>query len=109
MTVPLLVVDRLGAGLFETVVLALNLLKGVVGIAIAAIAYRGYRRNGSRPMLFISVGFALALGIPVFLVFGGLTIVQLADLSGSVESTVSMTSELCQVLGLFVILYALRI
>lgn len=109
MTVSLLVVDRLGASLFETVVLALNLLKGVVGIAIAAIAYRGYRRNGSRPMLFISVGFALALGIPVFLVFGGLTIVHLADLSGSVESTVSMTSELCQVLGLFVILYALRI
>lgn len=109
MTVLPLVVDHLGAGLFETVVLALNLLKGVVGIAIAAIAYRGYRRNGSRPMLFISVGFALALGIPVFLVFGGLTIVQLADLSGAVESTVSMTSELCQVLGLFVILYALRL
>lgn len=44
-TLPL-VVDRLGAGLFETVVLALNLLKGVVGIVIAYIAYRGYRRGG---------------------------------------------------------------
>lgn len=109
MSVPLFVVDRLGAGLFETAVLGLNLLKGIVGIAIAAIAYQGYRRNGSRPMLYIAIGFALALGIPVFLVFGGLTIVQLADLSGAVEATVSMTSELCQVLGLFVILYALRI
>lgn len=103
-----LVVDRLGAGLFETVVLALNLLKGVVGIAIAYIAYRGYRRNGSRPMLLISVGFALTLGIPVFLVFGGLTVIQAAGLPGYLDSAVSMTSEVCQVLGLFVILYALR-
>lgn len=103
-----LVVDRLGAGFLDTVVLAMNLLKGIVGIAIAYIAYQGYRRNGSRPMLFISAGFALTLGIPVFLVFGGLTFVQLAGLPGYLDSTVSMASEVCQVLGLFVILYALR-
>lgn len=103
-----IVVDRLGVDLLETVVLAMNLLKGIVGIAIAYIAYRGYRRNGSRPMLFISAGFALTLGIPVFLVFGGLTVIQAAGLPGYLDSAVSMTSEVCQVLGLFVILYALR-
>lgn len=104
-----LVVDRLGAGLFETVVLGLNLLKGLVGIAIAYIAYAGYRRNGSRPMLYVSAGFALTLGIPVFLVFGGLTIIQLAGLPGYLDSAVSMLSEVCQVLGLFVILYAINL
>ncbi|MCW8173191.1 hypothetical protein D8S78_19205 [Natrialba swarupiae] len=31
---------------------------------IAYIAYRGYRRNESRPMLYLSTGFVLVLGVP---------------------------------------------
>ncbi|ARS89096.1 DUF7521 family protein [Natrarchaeobaculum aegyptiacum] len=30
----------------------------VLGLAIVAIAFQGYRRNQSRPMLFLAVGFA---------------------------------------------------
>ncbi|MEF8855701.1 MAG: hypothetical protein V5A24_09460, partial [Haloarculaceae archaeon] len=40
------------------------LLAAILGLFIAYQAYRGYRRNDSRPMLFISLGFVLALGVP---------------------------------------------
>ena len=31
----------------------------VLGLAIAAEAYRGWRRHGSRPMLFVAAGFVV--------------------------------------------------
>lgn len=31
----------------------------LLGLVIAATAYRGYRRTGSRPMRFLAVGFAI--------------------------------------------------
>ncbi|WP_445668773.1 DUF7521 family protein [Natranaeroarchaeum sulfidigenes] len=41
-----------------------SLLSGLIGVLIAYVAYRGYRRNDSRPMLYVAAGFGLALGIP---------------------------------------------
>ncbi|MCU4926510.1 DUF5985 family protein [Halobacteria archaeon AArc-dxtr1] len=38
-----------------------------MGLAIILIAFRGYRRNRSRPMLFIALGFA-AIVLPEVLV-----------------------------------------
>lgn len=31
----------------------------LIGLLIALQAYRGYRRNASRPMLFLAIGFSL--------------------------------------------------
>ena len=39
-----------------------SLTKGlalVLGAFIVYLAYRGYRRNASRPLLYVSIGFAL--------------------------------------------------
>lgn len=44
---------------FEAIVQgSLFLVLSVLGIAIVYVAFRGYRRNRSRPMLFLAVGFA---------------------------------------------------
>lgn len=51
----------------DTVAQALQvyeLVGAALGVFIAYLAYRGYRRNDSRPMLFVSLGFILALGLP---------------------------------------------
>ncbi|WP_129116541.1 DUF7521 family protein [Halegenticoccus tardaugens] len=40
-------------------IIAGNLLAIALGFLIAYQAYRGYRRNRSEPMLFISIGFVL--------------------------------------------------
>lgn len=44
---------------FEAIVQgSLFLVLSVLGLAIIVVAFRGYRRNQSRPMLFLAVGFA---------------------------------------------------
>ena len=42
-------------------------LSVLLGLAISYIAYRGYRRNQSRPMLFVAAGFVLIVGLPAVL------------------------------------------
>jgi hypothetical protein len=77
-----------------------DVLSALLGIAIAYVAWRGYRRNGSRPMLILSVGFVLALAVPF-----GLLLVFVA--AGVPQGVVSVVSQASQVVGLGAILYAL--
>lgn len=78
-----------------------EILSAILGIVIAYLAYRGYRRNGSRPMLFIAIGFVLVLAIPflLFVLFG-----MFPELPPAPMIVVMQT---CQVAGLASILYAL--
>jgi len=55
------------SGLVQSGLLAYELVGAALGVFIAYLAYRGYRRNQSRPMLFVSLGFALAFGVPLAL------------------------------------------
>jgi hypothetical protein len=76
-------------------------LSVLLGLAIAYIAYRGYRRNGSRPMLFVAVGFALVLGVPALLT------VALYLLLSVPLPIVNALAQGCELLGLGAILYGL--
>lgn len=78
-----------------------DVLMALLGIFIAYHAYRGYRRNESRPMLYISIGFILVLAVPFVLLVAGLV---LSLISGTVVALVTQTS---QIVGLLAILYAL--
>jgi hypothetical protein len=77
-----------------------GLLVLLVGVAVGTIvvyqAYRGFRRNASRPMLFLAVGLLL-LGPVHFL---------LSLLSLGAFSTAA-SQQVVDVLGLLVILYSL--
>ncbi len=85
-----------------TFVQTTDVLSALIGLFIAYQAYRGYRRNDSRPMLFIAVGFALALAVPFLLL---LAYVALPFVSESVAAILGQCSQLT---GLVTILYALR-
>ncbi|WP_179264478.1 DUF7521 family protein [Natrinema halophilum] len=85
-----------------TFVQATDVLSALIGLFIAYQAYRGYRRNDSRPMLFIAVGFALALAVPFLLL---LLYVALPFVS---EPIAAVLGQCSQVTGLLTILYALR-
>lgn len=82
----------------------INLVVAVLGFLIVYTAYRGYRRNESRPMLFIAIGFVLAIGIP-FILFP----VVLLDLSRTLAVVVTLVQNVATLLGLSCILYALRL
>ncbi len=80
---------------------ATDVLSALLGIAIAYVAWRGYRRNDSRPMLFMALGFVLALGVPF-----GLLLVFVA-VPGLSEGVVGVLTQVSQVAGLVAVLYAL--
>lgn len=92
------------SGLLRTGLLAYELLGAGLGVVIAYLAWRGYRRNQSRPMLFVSLGFVLALGVPLVLtiaylalpVFGGRVVVQI------VTQTFEVAGLLCIIYGLWI-------
>lgn len=85
-----------------TFVQSTDVLSALLGLFIAYQAYRGYRRNESRPMLFISLGFVLVLAVPFLLL---VLYVAIPFLS---ETLIAVLSQLSQISGLIAILYALR-
>ncbi|WP_339102295.1 hypothetical protein [Haloterrigena salinisoli] len=101
-SLPLQLWESTAAEWLVTFVQATDVLSALIGLFIAYQAYRGYRRNDSRPMLVIAVGFALALAVPFLLV---VLYVAIPFLS---ETTVAVLSQLSQLSGLVAILYALR-
>ncbi|QCC49479.1 hypothetical protein DV707_17295 (plasmid) [Halobellus limi] len=84
--------------------LAYELIGAALGVFIAFLAYRGYRRNKSRPMLFVAVGFALALGVPLIL-----TVVYLVLPITGGRVVLQATSQTFEVAGLLCIIYGLRL
>ena len=90
------------ASTLELVLLVSEFGSLLLGLAISVIAYRGYRRNDSRPMLLIAIGFVLVVGVPG--VLGGLYLFA-GVVGGATASVVSQASEL---LGMATILYALK-
>lgn len=73
----------------------------IIGVAISYIAYRGYRRNGSRPMLFVAVGFVLITGIP------GVATVLLYLLLDIPAPIVNSLVQVSEITGMASILYGL--
>jgi hypothetical protein len=83
---------------------AMNLVAALVGLLIAYQAFRGYRRNDSRPMLFIAIGFALTVGLP-FVLLGPMLLLGDDPRAATAFVLLSNGSTL---VGLGCILYALR-
>lgn len=73
----------------------------LLGLAISYIAYTAYRRNQSRPMLFVAVGFVLTLFVP------GVLGVVLYVLLGVPAPVVNSLNQFSEVAGLGLILYGL--
>lgn len=91
------------SSLLRTGLLAYELVGALLGVFIAYLAYRGYRRNRSRPMLFVSLGFALALGVPL-----ALTLVYLALPGAKNRVAMQLIAQTFEVAGLLCIVYGLR-
>lgn len=80
---------------------ASELLSVALGLTISYLAYLGYRRNQSRPMLFVALGFALILGVP------GAALVVLWFGLGVPSPIVNSVGQVSELAGLVAILYGL--
>lgn len=83
---------------------AYELVGAALGLFIAFLAYRGYRRNDSRPMLFVSLGFALALGLPLVL-----TLLYLVLPVTGWRVGFQVVVQTIEIVGLLCIIYGLRL
>ena len=75
-------------------------LTALVGAFVAYQGYRGYRRNDSRPMLFLAVGILLLTTVP-FLVRRSLSLAGIGGPAGGQFAALSVS-----VLGLLAVLYS---
>lgn len=83
------------------VVFVLAMATVVLGLYISYQAYRGYRRNRSRPMLYLAIGIVLLTFVPaVFSTLG-------ANAAAIQEASVTL-SFLSRLAGLCSILYGIK-
>lgn len=87
---------------FQLGLFAVEAVTVVLGLAIATVAVQGYRRNDSRPMAFVSLGFVLLVGIPA--------VVTVAFLATDLVArpVVAVVGSVCELAGMASILYGLR-
>lgn len=90
----LLTIDPLSVSLVARGVIA------IVGLFVATLAYRGYRRNDSGKMRALAIGISL-------LTAGVFVAVLLADTAGAGTGVVLLVRGLVTVTGLCVVLYAI--
>ena len=81
---------------------AYEMVGAALGLFIAYLAYRGYRRNDSRPMLYLAIGFGVILGLPIPVVAISLLFPSIPD------PVVQAFVQTLEIGGLLCIVYALR-
>ena len=70
------------------------------GVLVATLAYRGYRRNRSGPMLYLALGIALLTAVPV-----GVNYLLLA--TAATDAQILLAVTLSHLAGVVAVLYAL--
>ncbi|GCF13560.1 hypothetical protein Harman_14950 [Haloarcula mannanilytica] len=93
------VLDLLAPGLVAELSRAVT---AVVGLFVASLAYRGYRRNDAPKMQWLAVGIAS-------LTAGVYATVTVADWAGAGTGVVLLVRGLVTVAGLCAVLYALLV
>lgn len=92
---------------FATLVLAGG--SAILGLFIAALAYRGLRRYRSRKMLYLSAGMILLFGAAYALSMIGTVLIHMRVLSLPQQDIYRAAVRLLQFLGLLAIAYSLYI
>lgn len=85
----------------EGLVFLLLAVIAAAGVFVAYQAYRGYRRNGSRPMLYLAVGIVLLTTLPASINYG------LSSLTTATDAVILLAITVAHLGGVVAILYAL--
>lgn len=80
----------------------IGVLSATLGSIVAVLAYRGYTRNQSAPMLYLSVGVALLTVVPFVLSHA------IAAATAATDADILLVITTCNLLGLLTIAHSLR-
>ncbi|MFB6156105.1 MAG: hypothetical protein ABEJ22_09430 [Haloferacaceae archaeon] len=98
MTGPLL---ALGQSLPAALADAVGFVTALLAVFVAYQGYRGYRRNDSAPVFYLSLGVLLLTALPFF------ASEALGSVAGVSDAQVILLIQLLNVAGLVAVLYAL--
>jgi hypothetical protein len=88
-------------------VLAVSLASVLLGLFIGYQAYRGFRRNDSRPMQFLSLGLILLTAVPFTMSFVGTAVFRFVPDLAALQDPLFLVVRLIQFGGLAAIAYSL--
>lgn len=97
MPLRLLTVGGSGGGLIPVFAVA----TAIGGLFVASLAYQGYRRNNSQPMLYLATGIILLTTIPVGVNYA------LTTLTTATDAEILLLITASHLAGVTAILYAL--
>jgi predicted anti-sigma-YlaC factor YlaD len=87
--------------------LAVSVASVALGLVIGYQAYRGFRRNDSRSMQYLSLGLILLTAVPFTLTFGVTLLVRVEPSLASVQEQIFFVVRLIQFAGLALITVSL--
>lgn len=79
----------------------------VLGLVIGVQAYRGFRRNDSRPMQYLSIGLILLTAVPFTLSFVGTLVISVRPHLAGYRPHLTLIAQFLQFCGLALITYSL--
>lgn len=88
-------------------VLAVSIASVVLGLIVGYQAYRGFRRNDSRAMQYLSIGLILLTAVPFTLSFTGTLAMRLEPGLVSIRREFNLVVRIIQFAGLAFITYSL--
>lgn len=88
-------------GTAEGLIFAFAAVTAVAGLFVASLAYHGYRRNESRPMLYLAVGVFFLTTVPVVANYG------LRAVTSATDAALLLPVTIAHLVGVLAILYAL--
>jgi len=88
-------------------VLAVSFGSVVLGLVVGYQAYRGFRRNSSRPMQFLSLGLVLLTAIPFTLTFVVTLLIRFDPSLAVFRQGTFLLAQVFQFAGLAFITYSL--
>jgi hypothetical protein len=91
----------------QFVAVLVSLGSTVLGLVIGYQAYRGFRRNDSRSMRYLSIGLVLLTAVSFSLAFFGTLLLRIQILPTSVGDPLRLVVRLLQFAGLAFITYSL--
>jgi NO-binding membrane sensor protein with MHYT domain len=93
----------------ELAVVAFATGSAVLGLYVAALAYRGMRRHESDPMFYLSVGLFVLTGVTYATAFVGTVLIRLRVLALPAQDPFRLLVRVLQFVGLAFIAYSLYI
>jgi len=91
----------------DWVLLVVSVCSVILGLVIGYQAYRGFRRNDSRAMQYLSIGLILLTAVPFTLSFGITAIMQVQPELTPFRQELVLLTRTSQLVGLACITYSL--